>query len=98
MSSQATENKEKKPLIREVIEGANSLSLGISMVVAVAIGVGIGLWLKNLFDAPWLLWVGVFWGVAAAVLNVYKTYKKQLKEYDELAKDPKYSRINNPTS
>ena len=97
MASQDTDN-EKKPLIKEVIEGANSLSLGISMVVAVAIGTGLGLYLKSLFDAPWLLWVGVFWGVAAAVLNVYKTYKKQVRDYDELAKDPKYSRVNNPKS
>ncbi|HIC77703.1 MAG TPA: AtpZ/AtpI family protein, partial [Sulfurovum sp.] len=60
------------------------------MVVAVLLGVGLGILLKNIFDTPWLLWVGVFWGVGAAVLNVYKAYEKQKKSLDELADDPRY--------
>ena len=75
---------------KEVIKAADGLSLGISMVVAVLIGVGIGLGLKRLFDIPALLWVGVFIGVAAAILNVYKAYKEQIKSFDELKKDPRY--------
>jgi len=54
------------------------------------LGVGIGLLLKNLTGYGWLLWVGVFWGVGAAILNVYKAYEKQKKELDELANDPRY--------
>jgi F0F1-type ATP synthase assembly protein I len=82
---------EKKPRIKPVIEAADSLSLGISMVVAVAMGVGIGYLLRNLSGVWWTFWIGVFIGIAAAVLNVYKAYSKQYKEYEELAKEPRYA-------
>ncbi len=81
---------EKKPKYGKIIEGAEQLSLGISMVVAVLIGIGLGIFLKNLFGIWWLLWVGVFIGVAAAVLNVYKAYKAQVKEYEEFKDDIRY--------
>lgn len=84
-------NEEHKPRLKPVIEGAESLSLGISMVVAILIGVGIGLGLKKLFDVGWLLWVGVGIGIAAAFLNVFKAYSKQYKEFEKLAKDPRYN-------
>jgi len=80
----------KEPKYKKFIGAADSLSLGISMVVAVLLGFGIGYWLKVTFEKEWLLWLGIFWGVGAAVLNVYKAYKKQVKEFDELAQDPKY--------
>ena len=80
-----------QPRVKPVIEAADSLSLGISMVVAVLIGVGLGVLLKNLTGAVWTLWIGVFIGIAAAVLNVYKAYSKQYKEYEELAKQPRYA-------
>lgn len=83
------------PKYGKIIEGAEQLSLGISMVVAVLIGVGIGLMLKNFFDTPWLLWVGVFIGVSAAILNVYKAYKKQVKSLDELKDDVRYKKYQN---
>ena len=82
-------NKEE-PKLKKIVSAADGLSLGISMVVAILLGVGLGLAMKNLFDTPWLLWVGVFWGIAAAILNVYKAYEKQKKSLDELANDPKY--------
>lgn len=86
------ENKEEqKPRIKPIIEAADSLSLGISMVVAVLMGVGIGFILKNMTGLVWTLWIGVFIGVAAAVLNVYKAYSKQYKSYEELAKQPRYA-------
>ena len=50
--------------------------------------------MKALFGQPWLLWLGVFWGVGAAINNVYRAYKKQKRELDELAKDPRYQRMN----
>ncbi len=80
-----------EPKLKKVVEAADGLSLGISMVVAVLLGVGIGFGLKSLFGYAWLFWVGVIVGVAAAVLNVYKVYKKQKESLDELAKDPKYN-------
>ncbi|RUM46069.1 MAG: hypothetical protein DSY46_00985 [Hydrogenimonas sp.] len=82
--------EENKPKAKKIIEGANDLSLGISMVVAVLIGVGLGIGMKELFGIEWLFWLGVFWGVAAAGLNVYKAYKKQLESLEELKNDPRY--------
>jgi F0F1-type ATP synthase assembly protein I len=81
---------EEEPKLIKLVSAADGLSLGISIVVAVLLGVGLGLLLKNLFNTPWLLWLGVFWGVAAAILNVYKAYEKQKKSLDELADDPRY--------
>lgn len=75
---------------KEVIKAADSLSLGISMVVALLIGVGLGIMLSRYFDMPALLWLGVFIGVAASFLNVYKAYKEQVKIFDELKDDPRY--------
>jgi len=83
-------NEEEKPKYRNVVEGIDALSLGISIVVAILLGVGIGLWLKNLFDAPWLLWLGVFWGVGGAVFNIYKAYKRELLEFEKIAQNPRY--------
>lgn len=80
----------KEPKLKKIILAADLLSLGISIVVAVLIGFGLGYWMRSSFGYEWLLWLGIFWGVAAAVLNVYKAYKKQLKELDELTKNPKY--------
>ena len=85
------EKEEKAPRIKPIIEAADSLSLGISIVVAVLMGVGIGLILKNMTGATWTLWIGVFIGIAAAVLNVYKAYSKQYKALEELAKEPRYA-------
>jgi len=71
--------------LKQGMEGLQSLSLGISMVVAVVIGVGAGILLKNLTGIGWLFWLGVVWGVGAAILNVYKAYVKLKKEMDEEA-------------
>ena len=86
------ENKE--PKYKKTVEGLDQLSLGISIGVAILMGVGIGFGLKSLFNQTWLLWLGVFWGVGAAVNNIYKAYKKQKRELDELANDPRYNGMN----
>jgi F0F1-type ATP synthase assembly protein I len=83
-------SSQEEPKFKKIVSAADGLSLGISMVVAILIGVGLGVFLKDLFDQAWLLWLGVFWGVAAAILNVYKAYEKQKKSLDELADDPRY--------
>jgi F0F1-type ATP synthase assembly protein I len=82
--------EKKKPKYGKIIEGADQLSLGLSIVVAVIIGVGAGLWLKSLTGYTWTLWLGVLFGVGAAVKNVHIAYKKQKKMYDELKNEPRY--------
>ena len=89
--NEEVEEEGRKPRVKPIIEAADSLSLGISMVVAVLMGVGIGWLLKTLTGIGWLMWVGVFIGVAAAILNVYKAYSKQQKVFEELAKEPRYA-------
>jgi len=83
--------EQRKPRIKPIIEAADHLSLGISMVVAVAMGVGLGYLLRSLTDVYWTFFIGVFIGIAAAILNVYKAYSKQYKEYEDLAKEPRYA-------
>jgi F0F1-type ATP synthase assembly protein I len=83
--------EKKEPRFKKIVGAADDLSLGISMVVAVLIGVGLGILMKKLTGIGWLFWVGVVWGIAAAILNVYKAYKKQKADLDELAKDPRYN-------
>jgi len=85
------QNKDEEPKLKKVIDAADGLSLGISMVVAVLIGVAIGIGLQKLTGAWWTLWIGVFIGVGAAILNVYKAYDKQKRSLDELANDPRYA-------
>jgi len=82
--------KDEKPKYGAVVEGVDKLSIGISMVVAILLGIGLGLFMKNIFGIDWLLWLGVFWGVSGAILNIYKVYKKEVAGYDELAKQEKY--------
>ena len=83
--------KQEEPKLKKVVNAADSLSLGISMVVAVLIGVAIGIGLQKLTGIWWTLWIGVFIGIGAAVLNVYKAYVKQKASLDELALDPRYN-------
>lgn len=80
----------EKPKHQDKFEALDNLSLGISMVVAVVLGVAIGLGLKSWTGYTWTLWIGVFLGIAAAILNVYKAYKKTKKSLDKLRDDPKY--------
>ena len=79
-----------KGKIGKSVEGAERLSLGLSIVIAILMGVGIGVFLNKTFHHIWLLWLGVFWGVAAAGLNIKIAYQKLKKELDEVKKDPKY--------
>ncbi|NCO00560.1 MAG: AtpZ/AtpI family protein [Epsilonproteobacteria bacterium] len=85
------EKEEKAPRIKPIIEAADSLSLGISMVVAVIMGVGLGYLLRSLTGLGFTFWIGVFIGVAAAILNVFKAYEKERKSYEKLAKEPRYA-------
>ena len=86
---------EEKPKYAKIVEGVDGLSLGISIVVAILIGVGAGMLMRNFFGYDWLLWVGIFWGVGGAVMNVYKAYKKQVESYAEFKEDVRYKRYEN---
>ena len=87
------ENKEEKkvPKHRDKLEALDNLSLGISIVAAIAIGFGIGYGLKSWTGYAWTLWLGIFWGVAAAGLNIYKAYKRAQKQYEGMENDPRYA-------
>ncbi|WP_120950878.1 AtpZ/AtpI family protein [Helicobacter sp. L8] len=81
---------DSEPKFKRIVEGASVLSLGISIVVAILLGIAIGYGLKRLTGVAWLFWLGVFWGVGGAILNVYKAYKRAKRDLDALASDPKY--------
>ena len=97
-NAQISELKKKddaqNPKFRSVIVGASGLSLGISIVVAILLGIGAGILMQKIFGVFWVLFLGVFWGIAAAVLNVYKVYKAELRDFETLANDPKYKNTN----
>ena len=88
-------SNQEQPKFKPIVEGANKLSLGISMVVAIILGILIGKGMQNLFGYEWLFWLGVFWGVSAAILNIYKMYKVVKKDLDEVKNDPKYQIYEN---
>ncbi|MBR2494776.1 AtpZ/AtpI family protein [Helicobacter sp.] len=94
-SNNSTKNSDEKasqsPKAQKLIDSAYDLSLGISIVVAVLLGLGVGVLLQKLSGSVWGLGVGVFWGVGAAVLNIYKAYKRTKRDLEALAHDPKYN-------
>ena len=85
------EVKEEKPKHQDKIVALDSLSLGISIVAAIIIGFGIGYGLKQWTGYTWTLWVGIAWGIAAAILNIYRAYKKAQKVYEGMENDPRYA-------
>ncbi len=80
---------DKSKKINTAIKAANSLSLGISIVVAILMGFGIGWGLKELTGSNWGLGIGIVIGVGAAINNIYKAYKSQVKSYAEFDKKQK---------
>jgi len=81
----------KKPKHQGKLQALDNLSLGISIVAAVVIGFGIGYGLKEWTGYAWTLWLGIFWGIAAAGLNIYKAYQRAQKEFEGMENDPRYS-------
>lgn len=90
-TQESMQKSQQKPRLNAVVSGANELSLGISIVVAVAMGIGIGMGLEYLSGARWSFWLGVAWGIGAAILNIYKAYQRQQRDAQELAKNPRYT-------
>ncbi len=83
--------KESIPKHRNKLEALDNLSLGISMVVAVLLGFGLGFGLKKLTGFSWFIGLGLALGIAAAILNIYKAYKRAQKEFEGLENDPRYA-------
>ena len=55
-------------------------SLGLSVALAIFIGLGIGYWLDQKFGTqPWLLFVGLAFGIAAGFSNIYRAGQKGKK-------------------
>lgn len=76
--------------LNKIVRGADALSLGISIVVAILIGVGLGIWLKKLTGSTTIFTICVIFGILAAILNVYKSFKMLQNSLKELEDDPKY--------
>lgn len=77
--------------VKKIISGVYDLSLGISIVVAILLGVGVGYLLKIWTGIGGLFWLGVFWGIAAAGLNIQKAYKRTKKDLELIKSDIKYT-------
>ena len=76
--------------LNKIVRGSDALSLGISIVVAILIGVGLGIWLKKLTGSTTIFIICVIFGILAAILNVYKSFKMLQNSLKELEDDPKY--------
>jgi len=76
--------------IKDIVAGAEQLSLGVSIVVAILLGTGLGYLVKKATNFTPALWIGFAIGIAAAILNVYKAYKAQVKSLDELKDEARY--------
>ncbi|UCB50332.1 MAG: AtpZ/AtpI family protein [Deltaproteobacteria bacterium] len=58
-------------------------TVGLSMALAIAIGAGIGYYVdKWLGTSPWMFFVFLGCGIAAAFRNLYIMYKKGKKYFD----------------
>jgi ATP synthase protein I len=80
-----------KPKHQDKVIALDNLSLGISIVAAIIIGFGVGYGLKQLTGYTWTLWLGIAWGIAAAIMNVYRAYKRAQKEFEGMENDPRYA-------
>ena len=52
-------------------------TLGLAMAFSIGIGAGVGYYLDNKFDTtPWLFFLFLGFGIAAAFRNLYVMYKR----------------------
>lgn len=77
----ADRGRSKRKGLADTMRMVGALStVGISFVLAIVIGAGFGLFLMRRFDVgAWAFFLFFFLGLAAGVLNVYRTAGKFLK-------------------
>ncbi len=67
-------DKETKKMIRTL---GQLSTVGLAMALSIALGAGIGYYLDKRFETkPWLFFVFLGFGIAAAFRNLYIMYKK----------------------
>jgi ATP synthase protein I len=67
-------DKETKKMIRTL---GHLSTVGLAMALSIALGAGIGYYLDKKFGTkPWLFFVFLGFGIAAAFRNLYIMYKK----------------------
>lgn len=70
----------KKPVADTVRQIGALSTVGLSFVLAIVIGVGAGVMLDRwLGTSPWMFFLFFGFGLAAGVLNVYRTASRFLK-------------------
>jgi F0F1-type ATP synthase assembly protein I len=70
----------RKPLADSMRTIGALSTVGFSFVLAIVLGAALGWWLdKWLGTGPWLFLVVFFMGLAAGILNVYRTARRFLK-------------------
>jgi ATP synthase protein I len=59
-------------------------SIGFALVVATVIGLVVGYWLDRwLGTAPWLMLIGLGFGIAAGFVNLFRSVKRAERELDD---------------
>jgi len=71
---------QKRPVADTVRQIGALSAVGLSFVLAIVIGAGLGVVLDRwLGTSPWMFFIFFFFGLAAGVLNVYRTAGRFLK-------------------
>ncbi|HET9955455.1 MAG TPA: AtpZ/AtpI family protein [Polyangiaceae bacterium] len=68
-------------------------TLGLEIALSVALGLFGGQWLDKKFGtAPWLTWIGLAYGLAAATRAIYRALKQSKRELEELDREEQRAR------
>jgi F0F1-type ATP synthase assembly protein I len=59
-------------------------SIGLTLVVATVIGLAAGYWADRwLGTSPWLMLIGLGFGIAAGFVNLFRSVKRAERELDD---------------